>query len=73
MQMCLSVCVCVYIYMWLCVCVGRYVCVYVRTHPHTVQENARLKALEVFERLLAEGGQAPHLVIGGDTGVLDHA
>jgi hypothetical protein len=47
--------------------------VYVRTHPHTVQENARLKALEVFERLLAEGGQAPHLVIGGDTGVLDHA
>jgi len=32
-----------------------------------VQENARLKALEVWERLIA-AGEAPDLVIGGDTG-----
>jgi len=35
-------------------------------HP-AVQENARLKALEVWERLIA-AGEAPDLVIGGDTG-----
>jgi len=64
-------CLCVCVFVCVCVCVCVYV--YVRARTHTVQENARLKALEVFERLLAEGGQAPHLVIGGDTGVLDPA
>eukprot|EP00277_Geminigera_cryophila_P004821 CAMPEP_0179422826 /NCGR_PEP_ID=MMETSP0799-20121207/10662_1 /TAXON_ID=46947 /ORGANISM="Geminigera cryophila, Strain CCMP2564" /LENGTH=219 /DNA_ID=CAMNT_0021197037 /DNA_START=152 /DNA_END=811 /DNA_ORIENTATION=- len=36
------------------------------TPKQYVQENARLKALEVWERLIA-AGEAPDLVIGGDT------